>query len=187
MTKVNIKNMSLAIFKVLTWFVQLILIIAASQNIYWLIRSINSASNSMYSKFFVYYFKIITPSTLGQQLLSGITVIIHLIIIIMIFIIMMVIRKLITSIQQGNYFTAANLHYIKSLFLTATTAVVTQFIQLALLYPCIAANNLHISTIRRNDSVGLLIAEILFVVILYVVYRIFSSGMQLKIENDEFV
>lgn len=51
MAKSTIKNMSLTIFKVLTWLVQLILMIAALQNVYWLIRSINSASNSMYSKF----------------------------------------------------------------------------------------------------------------------------------------
>ncbi|MCJ1992950.1 DUF2975 domain-containing protein [Lactococcus piscium] len=187
MAKSTIKNMSLTIFKVLTWLVQLILMIASLQNIYWLIRSINSASNSMYSKFFVYYFKIITPNTLGQHFLSGITIIIHLIIIIMIFIIMIMIRKLITSIQQGNYFTTVNLRYIKKLFLAAITAVVTQFMQLVLLYPCIASNDLHVSAIRRNDSVGLWLTELLFVAILYVVYQVFHSGMQLKVENDEFV
>lgn len=187
MIKIKVKNISLAIFKVLTWLVQLLLIVATLQNIYWLIRTISSANDSMYSRFFVYYLKAIAPNTLGQQLLSSVTIIIHLIIISMLFIIMTVIRKLITSIQQGNYFTTINLRYIKRLLIASTTAVITHLIQLVVLYPCIAANDLHLSAIRRNDSVGLWIVELLFVVILYVVYQVFNSGMKLKIENDEFV
>lgn len=187
MIKEKITHIALASFKVLTWLVQAALVIGIIQNLYWLVRTVSSSDNSMYSKFFVLYFKTISPNLVGQQVLSCLTVIFHLIIISMFLIMMTVIRKIITSIQQGLYFTTNNLTYIRRLFLTSSTALIIQLIQLIGLYPLVAANNGYSSSIRRNDNTGMWLIELLFVVIIYVVYQVFHSGIKLKEENNEFI
>lgn len=141
----------------------------------------------MYSHFFFLFFNDFNPSIGMQKLFSVLTIIIHLIIISMIFIIMGRIKKMIQSLRKGAYFTFSNLNNLRIMLTCSATAIFTQLLQLILIFPQIAANNIVVSSIRRNDTVVLILAEFIFLAILAVVFQVFSSSLNLKYENETFI
>lgn len=181
------KKIMLVFFTYLTGIIQFGTILAGIQNVYWFIHQFVQKDISMYSHFFVLFFNTLNPSIEMQKLFSGLTVIIHLIIISMIFIIMGRIRKMIQSLKKGTYFTLFNLKNLKIMLICSATVILTQSLQLVLIYPQIAANNIVLSSIRRNDTVVLVLAEFTFLAILTVVFQVFSSSLNLKHENETFI
>ena len=180
------KKFVLNIFSALTYLVQLGTIIGAIREISWFFQQFKYANQSMFSKFFVLT-NTINPSIVNQKILSGVNIIFRLILIIAIFVIMFELRKMIKNIKAKHFFVLDNLKRLKSMLTMATTAVVFQIIQIVALYPWSAANSPHFSIFSRYHELITWLVEIFFLAILYIIYQVFNSGLNLKKENNQFI
>ncbi|MBN7274358.1 hypothetical protein GNF18_04215 [Ligilactobacillus pobuzihii] len=171
---------------IFTWLIQFVTVIAMIQEIYWAVKMFLVNDISMYSKFFVLSYTV-SPNMTGQRVLSFIVIIFRLLLLSAIFMIMLNLRKMIKNIKARQYFVIANLKVLKSMLIAGSVAVLTQIVQIAALYPWVAAINAYSSATTRNHEFVTWMFEVVFLVVLFIVYSVFASGLKIQKENNEII
>ena len=180
------KTLTLNIFSFFTYLIQVGVVLWALRPIEGFIRSFSHPGSPMYTNFFV-FFNTVKPNTLGQNLLSDLNDIFNLILIVAIFLIMTKIRKIIKNIKHQHYFILANLKHLKSMLTAGSVMVISQIIQIIAFFPVIADTDPYASIWNLYHQGEFWLIEVVFLAMVYIIYRLFNSGLNLKKENNQFI
>ena len=184
----TIRNLALSIFTALTYLLQVIFALSEVLSLVALIPHFGANFHK-----FLIFFHSVTLNGINYWILNDIKNILAFITAMALFIIMGGVRKIIRNIRKQHYFVLDNLGHLKSILTWGITIIAIGFINILALYPTKGFSNLSSYANRALDTQILWgrmeswLIEIVFLVIIYAIYRVFNSGLNLKKENNQFI